>query len=88
MESTDRSFITSMKQERKPKRENRNQEREPRYEVDYTKFDWSKRHVDPMIKMAWVALIKVEPAVKEKGQNVGWRTYPDGVREAFYRNQP
>ena len=54
-----------------------------RYEVDLTNFAWDKRHIDPHIKMIWNDLIKVEPANRERGQFIGWRTYPDGVREQF-----
>ena len=52
--------------------------------TDTNKIDWSKRHIDPILKWKWNAEIRVEPAHSEKGDHVGFRIYPDGTREAFY----
>ncbi len=51
--------------------------------IDYSKFNWSDRHWNPFIKNLWNALIQVDPANSEKGEYIGWRTYPDGTREMF-----
>ena len=52
--------------------------------TDETKVDWSKRSVDPMVRMRWNASIKVNPANAADGHHYGTRFYPDGQTEDFY----
>jgi len=47
------------------------------------KIDWSRRFIDPAIKMKWNSAIIVFPADSEHGKMEGTRQYPDGTPENF-----
>lgn len=51
--------------------------------TDENKIDWGKRFTDPSMMDRWKASIRVEPANRDRGIFVGWRTFPDGTREPF-----
>lgn len=61
----------------------KNKDTAPTYTVDYSQFNWEDRHWNPHVKGLWNALIQVEPANSERGQDIGWRIFPNGKREMF-----
>jgi hypothetical protein len=59
----------------------------PLTEEPEEKTDWSRRFVDPHIRMKWNSGIQVIPADSENGLKYGTRIYPDGTTERYEVNE-